>query len=415
MRLLTVVASALFALSAQAQETPRPLFPPPSAAKPAPAAPDAPIVVEDLPAPDTGRPGLAAAEVEVAGPLWSNGAPPELALLLRRLPTVIVSPTLRELQRALLAAPGPQDAGNDGLLRLRVEHLIAMGEAATALELVETAPEGAFAAEDELRLRVAFAAGRTEAACASPALAVAASPWREARLACAGLARDQGGVEAAAAALAGQTDPIDPHLPGLARAAAAGRRYALEPPVAADPLLLPLLRTVPIDLDPADAPALPATVRQALAENAGLSSAARAAVGTGAAPAPSLRPELNGAVPADGAAAAADVPVDQRARWAALVDGLGLAVPDAVWAELGAEAPGDPGPAPRLVDWRGFELAQLREQRGGVLLFTLLLLDGDPATAAPVTLRRALDALISLGLERDARALAAGTGGVLGL
>jgi hypothetical protein len=45
----------------------------------------------------------------------------------------------------------------------------------------------------------------------------------------------------------------------------------------------------------------------------------------------------------------------------------------------------------------------------------LLLLAGRPEGAASVTLRRALDALLALGLERDARALAAGTGGALGL
>ena len=39
-----------------------------------------------------------------------------------------------------------------------------------------------------------------------------------------------------------------------------------------------------------------------------------------------------------------------------------------------------------------------------MLLYILLLLDGRPEAAAPVTLRRALDALLALGLERDARA-----------
>ena len=50
-----------------------------------------------------------------------------------------------------------------------------------------------------------------------------------------------------------------------------------------------------------------------------------------------------------------------------------------------------------------------------MLLYILLLLDGRPGAAAPVTLRRALDGLLALGLEQDARALAAGTGGALGL
>ena len=35
-----------------------------------------------------------------------------------------------------------------------------------------------------------------------------------------------------------------------------------------------------------------------------------------------------------------------------------------------------------------------------MLLYVLLLLDGRPEAAAPVTLRRALDALMQLGLER---------------
>jgi hypothetical protein len=50
-----------------------------------------------------------------------------------------------------------------------------------------------------------------------------------------------------------------------------------------------------------------------------------------------------------------------------------------------------------------------------MLLHVLLLLDGRPEAAAPVTLRRALDALVSLDLVPEARALAADTGGALGL
>ncbi|MGD9508090.1 MAG: hypothetical protein AB7X49_06010, partial [Geminicoccaceae bacterium] len=65
--------------------------------------------------------------------------------------------------------------------------------------------------------------------------------------------------------------------------------------------------------------------------------------------------------------------------------------------------------------WHGFDVASLDEQRGGLLLHLLLLLDGRPEEAAPVTLRRALDGLLALGLDQDAKALAAGTGGALGL
>lgn len=50
-----------------------------------------------------------------------------------------------------------------------------------------------------------------------------------------------------------------------------------------------------------------------------------------------------------------------------------------------------------------------------MLLYTLLLLDGRPETAAAISLRRSLDALSELGLDDAARSLAASTGGALGL
>jgi hypothetical protein len=71
--------------------------------------------------------------------------------------------------------------------------------------------------------------------------------------------------------------------------------------------------------------------------------------------------------------------------------------------------------APDLFLWRGLEQARLQGQRGAVLLHALLLLGGRPEAASPVALRRALDALVALGLDRRAAAVAAGTGGALGL
>jgi hypothetical protein len=406
----------LIALPVAAQEAPRPLFPTAPAPGPVPAAnPDAPIAVEDLPAPAVRQPGLAAAEVELAGPLWNNGAPPDLADLLRRLPAAIAAPTLQELQRALLAAPGPAGEGADALLAVRAERLLAMGEAATALELLDSVQDAPGPAGDPLHLAAAFAAGRTDTTCAAAPAAPEARPWVEAAIVCAALAGDTAAVEAGLARIEATGAPDDANLAGLARAAVAGGRHRLVEPVADDPLQVPLLRRVPLDVDPAVAVDLPPAVRRALADNPGLSSATRAAVVPAARTAPSIRPELNGGVPADWNDAAASVPAAERARWAALVDGLALPLPDPVWAEIAAAAPPDPGPPPDLATWRGFEVASLREQRGGVLLYTLLLLDGRPAAAAPVTLRRALDALIALGLERDARALAADTGGALGL
>ncbi len=409
------VAVWLVGSAAAAQEAPRALFPGEPQVAP-PAAADAPIDVQDLPAPAIPTPGLPDAEVALAGPLWDQGAPPDLATLLGLLPAAIDEPTLRALQRDLLAAPGPAEAGSGGLLAIRAERLLAMGEAATALDLLAAAPADLVPGLAGLRLRAALAAGRTDDACAEAAVAAGAgSPWAEAAVVCAALTRDGTAVEIALDRLASEDVAAEPDLAGLARAAVAGTRYRLQRPVPADTVVLPLLRTVPLDLDRAAAAALPVPARRAVADNPGLSSATRAAVVTPGGSAPSIRAELNGAEPADWAAAAAGVPAAQRARWAALVDGLGLAVPDPVWDGLARLTTADPGAPPKLALWRGFELASLREQRGGVLLFTLLLLDGHPAAAAPVTLRRALDALIALGLERDARALAAGTGGALGL
>lgn len=420
MRRLALAAS-LLGPPAAGQETPRVLFPdaplPAAPVQPVvPVRPEAPINVQDLPTPTVLTAGLPAMEAELAGPLWARGAPPALAELLRQLPTRIDEPTLRELQRALLAAPGPADVAADALLGLRADRLLAMGEAATALELLALAPTAPSPELDTLRLRARMATGETGPVCESlPAAAERAATWLRAAVVCAALAGNATAVEIALDRVAAADSGADQNLAGLARAAIAGSRYPLHTSPSDEAILLPLLRKVPIDLDTAIIPSLSVPVRQALADNPGLASAARAAVVASGRPGPSIRPELNGVAPGDWAAAMAGVPPEQRARWAALVDGLGMALPDGVWNGLASAEGADPGPAPSLRLWRGFELASLNEQRGAMLLHVLLLLDGRPEAAAPVTLRRALDALLALGLERDARALAAGTGGALGL
>ena len=109
-------------------------------------------------------------------------------------------------------------------------------------------------------------------------------------------------------------------------------------------------------------------------------------------------------------------PRRKRAPWLALADGLGLDVPEPVWAEL-AQVGAAPAPTrrPTCCCGAGSSAPGCRTSAAACCSIRLLLLDGRPEGAAPVTLRRALDALSSLGLERDARALAAGTGGALGL
>ena len=382
----------------------------------APARPPAAIKVEDLTPPPAAVPGLADAEAALGGPLWAKGAPAGIAGLLARLPSVIAEPTLAGLQRALLAAPMPSDAGGDDLLLLRLDRLLAMGDPATALELLAQVPDGGKGPELEVRrLQARLAAGQIEPACAAAkAQAVAAAPWPEARIVCAALARDMASVELGLDLLDSGDAAASPTLAGLARAAVAGTRFPLQGPVPDDLLLLPLLRAVPLDLDEAALASLTMPARQAVADNQGVAAASRAAAMPRRA-GPSVRPELNGTAPSDWMAAMAGVPVEKVSRWLALTDGLGLEVPEAVWQRLAEAARPDDDPAPDLLLWRGFERARLQEQRGAMLLYTLLLLDGRPEAVAPVTLRRGLDSFLTLGLERDARALAAGTGGALGL
>jgi hypothetical protein len=399
------------------------LFPtaPPEApvpSQPAPSQPAPPtdaIEVRDLAAPGAWPAGLPGAEADLGGPLWAEGVPADLAGLLARLPTVITEPTLVALQTDLLAAPGPAEDPGFRLLAGRIERLLAMGEAETALQVLAGAPEPLTPELAALRLRAQLAAGATRPACETVGgRPDERSPWPEAQAVCAALARDGTATELALDRIAALGLPAGSDLAGLARASVADARYALRQAVHDDSVLLPLLRAVPIDIDANLVREQPTPARKALADNPFLASAARSAAAEPAPP-PSLRVELNGTVPGDWAAAAAAVPAERRGRWAALADGLGLAIPDEVWSGLPALPSVPPAKVPDLAYWHGFDVASLAEQRGGVLLHVLLLLDGRPEEAAPVTLRRALDGLLALGLEQDARALAAGTGGALGL
>lgn len=416
----TLLPALLLACGPVLAQQPRPLFPPtlPEAVRPepipTPGLPPDRIEVAPLPPPAPAAVGLAWAEDALNGPLWDRGAPADLPLLLKALPAEITEPTLRELQRTLLAAPAPVEPGGRELLLVRVDRLLAMAEPEAALDLLASVP-GEPGLKDR-RLLAGFAADRNEAACAAAAAeSSAAWPWPEARTLCAALAGDARAVELGLDLLAAGGRPPDPTFAALARALAQDGRAALATPVADDPLLLPLLRRAALEVNPARVAALPPPVRRALLANDRVPSAVRAAAAPSR-PGPSARPELNGSPPTDWLATARGVAPEQRESWAALVDGLGLELPEAAWTEVWrARAAAEPAPAPDLYLWHGFEVARAREQRGAVLLHVLLLLDGRPEAAAPVTLRRSLDALVGLDLAPLARALAAGTGGTLGL
>lgn len=377
--------------------------------------PEAPIAVAPLPPPPESQLGLATAAAALRAPLWPETIPPDLPLLIGRLPAVITEPSLRELQRNLLAAPTPGGAGARELLLARVDRLLAMAEPATALELLALVPEGGEGpAVEARRLEARFAADRVDEACADRGEAAAPLAPR-ARLVCAALARDPAAVDLGIDLLASRGEPANPDLAALLRAAAAGERARVPSALPDDPLLLPLLRRMKLDLDLDAVGILPPAAKRALLANQGVSSAVRAAAAAPARPGPSVRPELNGTPPGDWAAAFAGVPPRHRETWAALADGLGLALPGFIWSRLAAAPPAATARAPELAAWRGFEVARAGGERGLMLVQMLLLLDGRPEAAAPVSLRRALDALTSLDLVPEARALAAGTGGALGL
>ena len=118
-------------------------------------------------------------------------------------------------------------------------------------------------------------------------------------------------------------------------------------------------------------------------------------------------PGLDGRAPSDWQQALRAVPAPMRPRWLAALDGLGAGPVDAALAEMPAAATTLQGGKVDLVAWRGLEQAMAEQARGATLLELLILLEGRPAAAAPLALRAALAGLRSLGLDADARAVAA--------
>jgi hypothetical protein len=106
--------------------------------------------------------------------IWQGLDRRAVASLLRSLPAELASPVIRDLVRRLLltsAAP-PQGAappaGPDGttLLGLRAERLLALGDTAATVRLLEVSPEGSGdALLDRTRIEANLVVGREEAAC----------------------------------------------------------------------------------------------------------------------------------------------------------------------------------------------------------------------------------------------------------
>ena len=365
------------------------------------------IGVAPLAPPGLAASGVPRAEEALGGPLWAGAAPAALAARIARLPARIDDPVLRRLQRDLLLAPGPAAGAGADVVRARVDRLLAMGEALAAAELLTVLPPSPAGEElDDLRVAAMLAADQVAPGCGIvDQVTDETAPWPAARLVCAALQGDDARVELLLSLMAERGQPADPLLASLANAVGSSERVALREPPPADPLLLPLLRRAPLQPQPRAIADAPPAARQALVENptipAGL---APPAAEPGVLPA---YPGLDGRAPADWQQALRAVPAPVRPRWLAALDGLGAGPVDAALAEMPAAATTLQGGKVDLVAWRGLEQAMEEQARGATLLELLILLEGRPAAAAPLALRAALSGLRSLGLDADARAVAA--------
>jgi hypothetical protein len=218
-----------------------------------------------------------------------------------------------------------------------------MGEAQAAADLLGQAPDPGSAALAPTRVATLLAADRVEPACAQVERAVAPPPgggdgedrfWAEARLVCAALGGDDARVELGLSLLAERGRPADPLLASLLLAAGDGARPAVTlreaPPP--NPLLLPLLRRVPLRPEPAAFAAAAPPVIQAVAQNPTVPAALAPPAAEPPQPGPALPgPRWPGAPVADWLAALESVPAPRRARWLAALDGWVPVRPSPCW------------------------------------------------------------------------------------
>lgn len=418
--ILILLGALVLPGAATAQGGPRPLFgdlPPPAAPGPLPL-PDgdeplsAPPLIEATPlaAPSLALVGQAEAAAMLGGEPWPDGvAPPDLAAEITALPARIDEPTLYRVQRALLLAPGSPASGAE-VFRARAAKLVAMGAVEDAAALMELVPAGLRGpAIEEQALAIDLAADRLDRACARRPSAGPESPvWALTGILCAAVDGERGRAELGLELAEERGRPAPPLFARLVRALGGEERVRLEAAPPTDPVLLPLLRRAP--LEPTRAALREATppVRRALAVNERVPAGLRPPIeDLGRRTAPAILPGLDGRLPPRWTEALAQVPEGSRALYLALAGTLGAAAPDAVWATL-PEAARRAGPMPDLARWQALSRARAEGGRGPALLAMLRLLDGSAGEAAPLTLAAAVETLAGLGLQDDARSLAAG-------
>jgi hypothetical protein len=98
----------------------------------------------------------------------------------------------------------------------------------------------------------------------------------------------------------------------------------------------------------------------------------------------------------------------------ALLEGMGVPVPDAAWHQLIVWGQG-PMPAPPAPLWRALDRAAADRRLGESVLLALHLLGGQPEAAHPEAVVAGLRGLRAAGLDQEARAIAIATALEMGL
>jgi hypothetical protein len=105
----------------------------------------------------------------------------------------------------------------------------------------------------------------------------------------------------------------------------------------------------------------------------------------------------------------------KAAHLLALLEGIGVPVPEAAWHRLIAGPGQGPVPAPPAPLWRALDRAAAERRLGETVLLALHMLGGEPQATHPEALTAGLRALRAVGLNQEARAIAMATALQMGL
>jgi hypothetical protein len=105
----------------------------------------------------------------------------------------------------------------------------------------------------------------------------------------------------------------------------------------------------------------------------------------------------------------------KAAHLLALLEGIGVPVPETAWHRLIAGPGQGPMPAPPAPVWRALDRAAAERRLGETVLLALHMLGGQPQAAHPEAVAAGLRALRAVGLNQEARAIAMATALQMGL